>query len=67
MRQVQSQQLQKITVKTTKSVTLPSFSTTAVHDFTKLKGHGMRFNLIAGPINDNQLPKVYSVPPPIVT
>ena len=48
-RQVQAQQLKKSTVKTTKSITLPSFSTTVVKEHTKLKCHGMRHNLIAEP------------------
>ena len=46
---VQAQQLQKSTVKTTKPITLPPFSTTVVKRHTKLKGHGMRLNLIAEP------------------
>ena len=36
-------------------ITLPTFSTTAVCGFTKLKGHGMRLNLIAKPTKNNQL------------
>ena len=54
-RQVQSQQLQKGIVKTTKPVTLQPFSPTSVYCFTKIKGHGMRLNLIAVPISDSQL------------
>ena len=50
-RQVQSQQLQKGIVKTTKS----TFSTTGVNGFTKLKGNLMRLNLIAKLMTDNQL------------
>ena len=38
-RQIQAQQIQKQTVKTTKPITLPPFSTTVVHGHTKLKGH----------------------------
>ena len=53
---MQAQQLQKSTVKTTKPITLPPFSTTVVKEHTKLKGHGMRFNLIAEPSEMNQLP-----------
>ena len=48
-RQIQAQQVQKPTVKTTKPITLPLFSTTVVHGHTKLKGHGMKLNLIAEP------------------
>ena len=59
-RQVQAQQLQKSTVKTTKAITLPSFSTTVVIRCTKLKGHGMRLNLIAEPSEINQLHAVYN-------
>ena len=55
-RKVQAQQLQKSTVKTTKPITLPPFSTTVVKGHTKLKGHGMRLNLIAEPSEINQLP-----------
>ena len=46
-RKVQAKQLQKSTVKTTKPITLPPFSTMVVKGHTKLKGHGMRLNLIA--------------------
>ena len=55
-RQIQAQQVQKPTVKTTKPITLPPFSTTVVHGHTKLKGHGLKLNLIAEPFNNNQLP-----------
>ena len=55
-RKVQAQQLQKSTVKTTKPITLPPFSTTVLKGHTKLKGHGMRLNLIAEPSEINQLP-----------
>ena len=55
-RKVQAQQIQKSTVKTTKPITLPPFSTTVVKGHTKLKGHGMRLNLIAEPSEINQLP-----------
>ena len=43
-RQIQAQQIQKQTVKITKPITLPPFSTTVGH--TKLKGHGLKLNLI---------------------
>ena len=55
-RQIQAQQIQKPTVKITKPITLPPFSTTVVHGHTKLKGHGLRLNLIAEPYNNSQLP-----------
>ena len=55
-RKVQAQQIQKNTVKTTKTITLPPFSTTIVREHTKLKGHGMKLNLIAEPSENNQLP-----------
>ena len=55
-RKVQAQQLQKSTVKTTKPMTLPPFSTMVVKGHNKLKGHGMRLNLIAEPSEINQLP-----------
>ena len=55
-RKLQAQQLQKSTVKTTKPITLSPFSTTVVKGCTKLKGHGMRLNLIAEPSESNQLP-----------
>ena len=54
-RKVQAQQMQKHTVKTTKPITLPPFSTTIVWGHTKLKGHGMKLNLIAEPSENNQL------------
>ena len=47
-RQVQTWQLKKGIVKTTKSVTLLPFSTTAGHGFTKLKEHGMRLKSDSG-------------------
>ena len=55
-RQIQAQQIQKQTIKTTKPITLPPFSTTIVHGHTKLKGHGLKLNLIAEPFKDSQLP-----------
>ena len=55
-RKIQAQHLQKQTVKTTKPITLPPFSTTIVHGHTKLKSHGVRLNLIAEPFKDSQLP-----------
>ena len=55
-RKVQAQQIQKHTVKTTKPITLPPFSITIVWGDTKLKGHGMKHNLISEPSENNQLP-----------
>ena len=55
-RKIQAQHLQKQTVKTTKPITLPPFSTTIAHGDTKLKSHGVRLNLIADPFKDSQLP-----------
>ena len=55
-RKIQAQHLQKQTVKITKPITLPPFSTTIVHGHIKLKSHGVRLNLIAEAFEDNQLP-----------
>ena len=55
-RKIQAQHLQKHTVKITKPITLPPFSTTIVHGHTNLKGHGVKLNLIAEPFKDGQLP-----------
>ena len=55
-RKVQAQHLQKHTVKITKSITLPPFSSIIVHGHTKLKSHGVKLNFIAEPFKDNQLP-----------
>ena len=55
-RKIQAKHLQKQTVKTTKPITLPPFSTTIVHGHTKLKSHGVKLNLIAEPFRDSQLP-----------
>ena len=65
-RKVQAQQLQKGIIKTTKPITLPPFSTTAVKGHTKLKGHGMRLNLIAEPSELMNYPLVYNAPQPTV-
>ena len=53
---MQAQQIQKHTVKTTKPITLPPFPITIVQGHTKLKGHGLKLNLIAEPSENNQLP-----------
>ena len=55
-RKIQAQQFQKQTVKTTKPITLPPFSSTVVHGHIKLKSHGVKLNLIAEPFKDSQLP-----------
>ena len=53
---VQAQPENKFLIRTTKSVTLPPFSTTTIRGCTKLRSHGMRLNLIAEPSNFTQLP-----------
>ena len=53
---VQAQPIHKYFIKTTKPVTLPPFSTTTIKGSTKLKGHGMRLDLIAEPSDSTQLP-----------
>ena len=66
-RKVQSQQIWESTVKTTKTITLPPFSTMVVKGHTKLKGHGMRLNLIVEPLALNQLlPSVECTQPTII-
>ena len=51
---VQAQPENKFLIRTTKSVTLPKFSTTTIRGCTKLRSHGMRLNLIAEPSNCTQ-------------
>ena len=53
---VQAQPDNKYLIRTTKKIMLPPFSTTAIRGSTKLRGHGMRLNLIAEPSNCTQLP-----------
>ena len=53
---VQAQPENKFLIRTTKSVTLPTFSTTTIRGCTKLRSHGMRLNLIAEPSDCTQLP-----------
>ena len=53
---VQAQPDNKYLIRTTKSITLPPFSTTSIKGSTKLRSHGMRFNLIAEPSDCAQLP-----------
>ena len=53
---VHAQPKSKRSIKTTKPVTLPPFSTTIVKGNTKFRSHGMRLNLIAESSNGTQLP-----------
>ena len=53
---VQAQPNSKRSIKTTKPVTLPPFSTAVVKGNTKFRSHGMRLNLIAESSNGTQLP-----------
>ena len=55
-RMVQAQPSCKGSIKTTKPVTLPPFSTTIVRGSTKLRSHGMWLNLIAESSSGTQLP-----------
>ena len=55
-RMVQAQPIQKGSIKTTKPVTLPPFSTTIVKGNTMLQSHGMQLNLTAEPYKGPQLP-----------
>ena len=55
-RLVQAQPMQKVSIRTTKPVKLPPFSTTIVKGSTKLRSHGMWLNLIAESSNSTQLP-----------
>ena len=55
-RMVQAQPSDKGSIKTTKSVTLPPFSTTIVKGSTKLRSHGMWLNLFAESSSGTQLP-----------
>ena len=47
---VQAQLENKFLIRTSKSVTLPPFSTTTIRGCTKQRSHGMRLNLIAEPL-----------------
>ena len=53
---VQAQPKCKRSIKTTKPVILPPFSTTIVKGNTKFRSHGMRLNLIAESSSGTQLP-----------
>ena len=55
-RLVQAQPSQKGSIKTTKPVRLPPFSTTIVKGSTKLQSSGMQLNLIAESSKGTQLP-----------
>ena len=52
---VQAQPSHKGSIITTKSITLPPFSTTIVKGRTKLRSHGMQINLIAESSSGTQL------------
>ena len=60
---VQAQPDNKYLVRTTKPMTLPTFSTTTIRGSTKLRSHGMRLNLIAEPSNCTQLPATVQCTP----
>ena len=66
-RLVQAQPENKFLVRTTRSVTLPPFSTTTIKGNTKLRSHGMRLNLIAEPSNCAQLPSSVQCTPTYCT
>ena len=66
-RLVQAQPDNKFLVRTTRSVTLPPFSTTTIKGSTKLRSHGMRLNLIAEPSNCAQLPSSVQCTPTYCT
>ena len=66
-RLVQAQPENKFLVRTTRSVTLPPFSTTTIKGSTKLRSHGMRLNLIAEPSNCAQLPSSVQCTPTYCT
>ena len=55
-RLVQAQPSKKGSIKTTKPVTLPPFSTTIIKGSTKLRSHCMRLNLIAESSKRTNLP-----------
>ena len=50
------------TVKLTKTVEIPPFSTIQVHVIMEVKGHDKRINLVAKPKNDGCNPSVVAVP-----
>ena len=50
------------TIKLTKTVETPPFSTIQVHGITKVKGHDKRVNLIVEPNNNVYNPSVVVVP-----
>ena len=65
-RMVQAQPSQKGSIKTTKPVTLPPF-TTIVKGSTKLWSHGMQLNLIAESSKGTHLPSGVQCAPPYCT
>ena len=55
-RKIQAQHLKEHTFKIIKPINLPPFPITIVHGHTKLKGHGVKLNLITEPFKDSQSP-----------
>ena len=66
-RLVQAQPSKKGSIKTTKPVTLPPFSTSIIKGSTKLRSHGMRLNLIAEPSKSMHLPSSVQCTPTYCT
>ena len=64
---VQAPPIHKRSIKTTKPVTLPPFSTTIIKGSIKLRSHGMRLNLIAEPSDKTQLPSSVQCAPTYCT
>ena len=64
---VHAQLKSKRTIKTTKQVTLPPFSTTIVKGNIKFRSHGMRLNLIAETSISTQLPSGVQCTPTLCT
>ena len=53
---VQAQPENKVLIRTSRSVTLPPFTTTTIRGCTKQRSHGMKLNLMAEPSDCTQLP-----------
>ena len=66
-RMVQAQPSCKGSIKTTKPVTWPSFSTTIVKGSTKLRSHGIQLNWIAESSSGTQLPSSVQCAPTYCT
>ena len=66
-RLVQAQPSKKGSIKTTKQVTLPPFSTTIIKGSTKLRSHGVRLNLTAEPSKNRHLPSSVQCAPTYCT